>query len=317
MNIFVTGAAGFIGSHLVENLIARGDNIIALDNMNNYYDPAIKRKNIASARRSSRLSFIEGDILDVNLLEKIFSSTPIYVIVHLAARAGVRPSIKEPLLYQKVNCIGTLNLLELARKHHIKRFVLASSSSVYGNVKEVPFKETANIDRPVSPYASTKRTCELYCNIYHKLYGISTTALRFFTVYGPRQRPDMAIHKFTSLIDQGIPIPFYGDGSSRRDYTYYTDIIKGLTAAIDRDLGFEIINLGESQTTSLKQLVGIIEENLNKKAILQKLPFQPGDVEITYADVSKAQRLLDYNPSTDIKWGIKKFVEWHLSMKSS
>jgi UDP-glucuronate 4-epimerase len=312
MNILVTGGAGFIGSHLIEHLLDREDTVVALDNLNDYYDPKIKERNIQPSLASKNLTFVKGDILDVPLLERVFSENAFDVIVHLAARAGVRPSLMQPILYEEVNCRGTLNLLELARKKNIRRFVFASSSSVYGNVKTIPFTEDARIDRPVSPYAATKAAGELYCHNYHHLYGISATALRFFTVYGPRQRPDMAIHKFTDLIDRGKPIPFYGDGSTERDYTYYTDIIKGVTASIDRDLGYEIINLGESQTTRLAELVAIIEDKLGKKAILDKQPMQPGDVVMTCADVSKARRLLDYAPSTTVEEGVEKFVEWYV-----
>lgn len=311
MKILVTGGAGFIGSHLVERLLARGDEVTVLDNLNDYYDPAVKRKNIAPSLKSAGMNFIEGDILDTSALDRIFKAVSFDVIVHMAARAGVRPSIQQPLLYEQVNCQGTLNMLEAAKKHKVKRFVFASSSSVYGNVKEVPFREDARIDRPVSPYAATKAAGELYCFNYHHLYGISCTALRFFTVYGPRQRPDMAIHKFTALIEKGEPAPFFGDGETARDYTYYTDIIDGVIAAVDKDLGFEIINLGESRTTKLSELVGIIEKYLGKKAKLNRLPLQPGDVVTTCADVSKARRLLGYNPSTTVAEGVKKFVEWY------
>lgn len=310
MEILVTGGAGFIGSHLVERLLGRGDRVVVMDNLNDYYDPRVKERNLAAARASSNLTFVKGDILDTVLLENICKGRTYDVIVHLAARAGVRASLEQPMLYEEVNCRGTLNMLELARKHGIRRFVFASSSSVYGNVREVPFREDARIDKPVSPYAATKAAGELYCHTYHHIYGISVTALRFFTVYGPRQRPDMAIHKFTALVDQGKPIPFFGDGRTARDYTYYTDIIDGVTAAVDRDLGFEIINLGESRTTTLDQLVGYIEKSLGKKALRHQMPSQPGDVEITCADVSKAKRLLGYNPSTPVEEGVRRFVEW-------
>ncbi|MFC1497309.1 GDP-mannose 4,6-dehydratase [Verrucomicrobiota bacterium] len=311
MHILITGGAGFIGSHLSERLLKRGDKIVVLDNMNDYYDPRTKEKNLERAMKSPLMTFIKGDILELDLLERIFNENAFDVIVHLAARAGVRPSLEQPILYEEVNCRGTLNLLEVTRKHNVKRFVFASSSSVYGNVKETPFREDARIDHPISPYAATKASGELYCRNYHDLFGLSITALRFFTVYGARQRPDMAIHKFTNLIEQGKTIPFFGDGNTARDYTYYTDIIDGVVSAIDRDLGFEIINLGESQTTTLSQLVSTIEEALGKKASLERLPSQPGDVTITCADVTKAKQLLDYNPSTTVKEGVKQFVEWY------
>lgn len=311
MNILVTGGAGFIGSHLAEKLIQRGDRVVLIDCINDYYDPKLKEKNLQYILKSSNATFIKGDILDTNILSDVFEKYKFDVVVHLAALVGVRPSLNQALRYEEVNCKGTLMLLEQLRKSGIKRFVFASSSSVYGNTKEIPFREDVRIDRPASPYAATKAAGELYCYNYYHLYGISTTALRFFTVYGARQRPDMAIRKFTTLIDHGKPIPFYGDGNTARDYTYYTDIIAGLVSAIDRDLGFEIINLGESRTVKLSELVRLIEENLGRKAILQKLPMQPGDVQITYADITKAQRLLGYCPRTPIEEGIKRFVEWY------
>ncbi len=311
MRILVTGGAGFIGSHLSQRLLGRGDEVVVLDNFNDYYDPSIKERNLAELGTPDGLSVVRGDILDVALLETLFNTHAFDVIVHLAARAGVRPSLVDPILYEEVNCRGTLNLLQAARKHNITRFVFASSSSVYGNVKEIPFSEDAAVNRPVSPYAATKAAGELYGYTYYHLYGISFTALRFFTVYGPRQRPDMAIHKFTRLIDEGEPVPFYGDGTTERDYTYYSDIIDGVEAAVDRDLGYEIINLGESRTTSLSKLVALIESTLGKKAILARQPMQPGDVTITCADVSKAKELLDYHPTTEVPDGIARFVEWY------
>jgi len=316
MRILVTGGAGFIGSHLVDRLLARGDSVVVVDNLNDYYDPAVKERNISGALASDAMTFVRGDILDATLMDRLFTEHRFDVIVHLAARAGVRPSLEQPLLYEEVNCRGTLNLLECARRHDVKRFVFASSSSVYGNVKEIPFREDARIDRPVSPYAATKAAGELYCHNYHHLYGISVTALRFFTVYGPRGRPDMAIYKFTNLVERGEQIPFYGDGTTARDYTFYTDIIDGVEAAIDRDLGFEIINLGESRTTTLSDLVKIIEDALGKKAQIDRLPLQPGDVMLTCADVSKARRLLDYSPSTTVAEGVARFVEWYRGVKS-
>ncbi len=317
MRVLVTGGAGFIGSHLSQRLLGRGDEVVVLDSFNDYYDPAIKERNLAELGTPAGLSIVRGDILDEPLLETLFNTHPFDVIVHLAARAGVRPSLIDPILYEQVNCRGTLNLLEAARRHDITRFVFASSSSVYGNVKEIPFSEDAAVNRPVSPYAATKAAGELYGHNFYHLYGISFTALRFFTVYGPRQRPDMAIHKFTRLIDDGDPVPFFGDGTTERDYTYYTDIIDGVEAAVDRDLGYEIVNLGESRTTSLSKLVELIESALGKKAILDRQPMQPGDVTITCADVSKAKELLDYQPSTEVPAGIERFVEWYRDMTTS
>ncbi|NQU39047.1 MAG: GDP-mannose 4,6-dehydratase [Lentisphaerae bacterium] len=316
MRILVTGGAGFIGSHLTKRLVGRGDEVVVLDCFNDYYDPAIKERNLAEIGARDDLTVVRGDLLDEGLLATLFDTHAFDVIVHLAARAGVRPSLVDPILYEQVNCRGTLNLLEAARHHDIRRFVFASSSSVYGNVKEIPFSEDAQVNRPVSPYAATKAAGELYGYNYFHLYGISFTALRFFTVYGPRQRPDMAIHKFARLIDEGQPIPFYGDGSTQRDYTYCSDIIDGVEAAVDRDLGYEIINLGESRTTSLTELVGLLEVALGKKAILDRQPMQPGDVTITCADVRKAQALLDYHPSTTVAEGIERFVAWYREIQN-
>lgn len=311
MKVLVTGGAGFIGSHLCERLANRGDEVVILDDFNDYYDPVMKEKNVANLLSSKRVRLVRGDITDDAVLNGVFSSSGFDVVVHLAARAGVRPSIEQPLLYEHVNCLGTLKMLEECKKNRIKRFVFASSSSVYGNVKTIPFSEDAKVDNPISPYAATKVAGELYCYNYWHLYGISSTCLRFFTVYGPRQRPDMAIHKFTRMIDQGKPIPFFGNGSTRRDYTYFSDIIDGVEAAVDRDLAFEIINLGESQTTTLSELVAHIESALGHKALLNKMPMQPGDVEVTCADISKAKRLLGYKPNTPVELGIPKFVEWY------
>ncbi len=311
MRILVTGGAGFIGSHLCEFLLNRGDEVVALDCLNDYYPPAIKRANLKVSQDFQSFKFVEGEILDEPLLASVFEEGSFDVVVHLAARAGVRPSLVDPLLYEQVNCRGTLNILEQMKEKGVKRLVFASSSSVYGNTRTIPFKEDVKIDRPVSPYAATKAAGELYCHNYFHLYGISANCLRFFTVYGPRQRPDMAINKFTRLIDQGKKVPFYGDGTTKRDYTFYTDIIEGVVASIDRDLGFEIFNLGESATTTLAELVSQIEDALGKKADLDKQPMQPGDVEMTCADVSKAKDLLGYNPSTPVSEGIPRFVDWY------
>ncbi|MBN2089832.1 GDP-mannose 4,6-dehydratase [candidate division KSB1 bacterium] len=316
MKIFLTGGAGFIGSHLCEALLKRGDSIDCIDNFNDYYDPQIKRTNIEQALAYPEFKLIEGDILDTELLEQQFKQNNYDLIVHLAARAGVRPSLKQPLLYQEVNIQGTMNLLELARKYQVHKMVFASTSSVYGNNKKVPFSESDFVDQPVSPYAATKRACEIIAYTYYHLFKISVTCLRFFTVYGPRQRPDMAIHKFTNLIHHEKPIPMFGDGSSRRDYTYIEDIIHGVVQAIDRCDGYHIFNLGESNTISLKELIQLIEKYLGKKAIIDAHPFQPGDVEITYADISKAREELEYQPKTLVEVGVKNFVEWYLKYKA-
>ena len=311
-NILITGAAGFIGSHLSERLLQEGSRIICLDNLDTFYDPQLKRENLKPLLANNNFTMIEGDIRDLKLLTDIFEGNRIDIIVHIAARAGVRPSIIEPLLYYDVNVRGTNNLLEMAKNYHVKKFIFASSSSVYGENKKVPFSEDDNVDYPISPYAATKKAGELISFTYHHLYGIPVSCLRFFTVYGPRQRPEMAIHKFTRLIYEGKSIPVYGDGTSRRDYTYIDDIISGITASVNAELGYEIINLGESKTVKLTELISLIEENLQKKAIIEWLPDQPGDVPVTFADISKARRLLGYAPCIDIKEGAGRFVEWFL-----
>lgn len=312
MTILITGGAGFIGSHLCERLIKQNHQIVCLDNFNDYYDPRIKRKNIELLLKDKSFSLIEAELCDFQQLKSIFSQQSFDCIYHLAARAGVRPSIQQPLLYQEVNVSGTTNLLELSKQYEIPRFVFASSSSVYGNNKKVPFSETDNVDYPVSPYASTKKAGELIAYTYHHLYQISVSCIRFFTVYGPRQRPDMAIHKFTRLIDKGETIPVFGDGSSKRDYTYYSDIIDGLISAMENCSGYEIYNLGDSKTIGLLEMVKTIEKHLGKKARLDYQPFQPGDVDITYADISKASKKLGYSPKVFFDEGIKSFVDWYV-----
>lgn len=314
--ILVTGGAGFIGSHLVDRLLEGGHEIVCLDDFNDFYDPAIKRSNVAVHLASRSYRLIESDIRDTARLADVFSSHPIRRVVHLAARAGVRPSLEQPLLYEDVNIKGTMNLLELAHRHGVEQFIFASSSSVYGANTKVPFSENDRIDRTVSPYAATKYAGELMCHTYHHLYGVPTTCLRFFTVYGPRQRPEMAVHKFTQAIYGGAAIPFFGDGSTARDYTYIDDIIQGVLAAIERPLPFEVFNLGESSVVTLRQLVEAIEDLSGRKAIIKRMPLQPGDVDITYADVSKARQLLGYNPSTPIRDGLAKFIEWFQARRS-
>ena len=311
-NILITGAAGFIGSHLSDRLLKEDYRIICLDNLDAFYDPQIKRENLRPLLANNNFTLIEGDIRNLELLTDIFEGNRIDVIVHIAARAGVRPSIIEPLLYYDVNVRGTTNLLEMAKLYHVKKFIFASSSSVYGENEKVPFREDDNVDYPISPYAATKKAGELIAFTYHHLFGIPVTCLRFFTVYGPRQRPEMAIHKFTRLIYEGKSIPVYGDGTSRRDYTYIDDIIAGITASINTELGYEIINLGESKTVRLSELIYLIEENLQKKAVIEWLPEQPGDVPVTFADIDKARKLLGYAPCVDIKEGVGRFVKWFL-----
>lgn len=314
-NILVTGGAGFIGSHLSERLLSEGRRVICLDNFDAFYDPGIKRDNIAPLLKRDGFTLIEGDIRDMKLLEGLFCREKINAVVHIAARAGVRPSIREPILYYDVNVHGTMNLLEMARDYSIGRFIFASSSSVYGENKKVPFSEEDPVDNPISPYAATKKAGELICYTYHHLYQIPVACLRFFTVYGPRQRPEMAIHKFTRLIHEGKAVPVYGDGTSRRDYTYIEDIIDGIMASLHAEIAYEIINLGESQTVGLREMISLIEEGLHQKASIEWLPVQPGDVPVTYADIGKAREILGYHPRTDIKQGIKRFVEWFIEQE--
>ena len=311
-NILVTGGAGFIGSHLVGKLLDEGIwNVSVADNFNEFYSPAIKRRNISDFAANPDFRLYETDITCAESLEKIFAANRFDAVVHLAAWAGVRPSLLNPKLYTQVNVCGTLNLLEAAKNFGVKQFVFGSSSSVYGINSKIPFSETDNISQTISPYAATKAAGELLCHTFSHLYDIRTICLRFFTVYGARQRPDLAIHKFSKLICENKPIPMFGDGTTRRDYTFIDDIIQGVRAAIDYDkTQYEIFNLGESETIELKDLIALLEENLGKKAIIERKPMQPGDVPLTFADISKAKELLNYNPTTKIEDGIPKFVEW-------
>jgi UDP-glucuronate 4-epimerase len=311
MHILVTGGAGFIGSHLTRRLLSRGDRVTVLDDFNDFYDPARKRENVKPFLDRSDYLLVEGDIRDSEKVDDLFVGGKFDAVIHLAARAGVRPSLQEPILYEDVNCIGTLRLLEAARAHGPNIFLFGSSSSVYGINEKVPFAEDDPVNQPISPYATTKRAGELLCYNYHHLYGFRTACLRFFTVYGPGQRPEMAIHKFTDLLWNGKPIPMYGDGGSRRDYTYVDDIVDGLVATLDLAPGFEILNLGGADTTSLKDLVHWIAEELAVEPRIDYLPAQPGDVPITYADVSKAARLLGYAPKVPIREGLRRFVAWY------
>ena len=309
----ITGGAGFIGSHLVDRLLNDDDveQITVVDDFNDFYEPDIKRANIRSHLTDPRYQLIEADIRDAKALEQSLASTQFDCIVHLAARAGVRPSLDQPRLYNETNVNGTLNLLELARQHGIKQFVFGSSSSVYGINAKVPFSEADPIRQPISPYAATKGAGELLCHTYSHLYGIRCVCLRFFTVYGPRQRPDLAIHKFARLISEGKPIPVFGDGTTRRDYTYVDDIIDGVVAAIDYDkTNYEVINLGESRTVELRELIALLEKELDAHAIIDRQPPQPGDVPQTFADITKARNLLGYNPQTQIEDGLRRFVVW-------
>lgn len=311
-SILVTGGAGFIGSHLVEHLLAEGGwSITVVDDFNDFYPPEIKRAAVAPNLVLANYNLVEADIRDAAAMARVFADGDFDCVVHLAARAGVRPSLREPKLYTETNIIGTQNLLELAKEHSVPQFVFGSSSSVYGVNSKVPFSEDDSIQQPISPYAATKAAGELLCHTYSHLYNFRMVCLRFFTVYGSRQRPDLAIHKFTKLITEGKPIQMFGDGSSRRDYTYVDDIIQGVRAAIDYDGSvYEVFNLGESETTELKRLIELIEDTLGKKAAIENKPMQPGDVPITFADISKAKKLLSYSPKTKIEEGIPKFVEW-------
>jgi UDP-glucuronate 4-epimerase len=311
-NLLITGGAGFIGSHLVDRVLATDvEQVTVIDDFNDFYDPSIKRDNIREHLKDPRYTLNKVDIRDRATLEQTFKANNFDCVVHLAARAGVRPSLSEPQLYTETNINGTLNLLELARNSNVKQFVFGSSSSVYGINAKVPFSEDDPIRQPISPYAATKGAGELLCHTYSHLYGLRCVCLRFFTVYGPRQRPDLAIHKFAKLIIQRKPIPVFGDGSTRRDYTYIYDIMDGVMAAINYDQTYyEVINLGESHTVELNELISLLEKELDTHAIIDRQPSQPGDVPQTYADISKARALLGYQPKTQIEEGLRRFVEW-------
>ena len=311
MRVLVTGAAGFIGSHLAARLLQRGHAVVGLDNFDPFYDPAIKERNVA-ALAAAGFTLVRGDIRDEEHVRELLGRAPGFdSVMHLAALAGVRPSIAEPLRYASVNVTGTLTLLEACRAAGLGRFVFASSSSVYGGHSPVPFREADPAVRPASPYAATKRAGELLCSNYTDLFGLDTCCLRFFTVYGPRQRPEMAIHKFARLIAQGRPVPFFGDGQSARDYTFIDDIVDGVVAAVERQpAGHTVYNLGGSRTTTLARLVELIAAALGRAPILDRQPDQPGDVPITYADVTRAGADLGYAPQVPIEDGIARFVEW-------
>jgi UDP-glucuronate 4-epimerase len=306
----VTGGAGFIGSHLVDRLLERGDQVVVLDNFNDFYDPAIKRRNCAAHVERAGYRLVEGDLRDPAAVARAFAGG-IDLVVHLAAMAGVRPSLKDPGLYVDVNLRGTTNLYDAAVAAGVRKIVFASSSSVYGANEKTPFSEEDAVDHPVSPYAATKKAGELLSFTYHHIHALSITCLRFFTVYGPRQRPEMAIHNFFARVDRGLPLPVFGDGSSRRDYTYVGDVVDGVVRAIDRCSGYRIYNLGESQTIALRELVEAIEEAVGKKAIIDRLPEQPGDVPVTYADITRARAELGYDPHTDVRTGLRAFSEWY------
>lgn len=307
----MTGGAGFIGSHLVDQLLANGYHVWVVDDFNDFYDPEVKRRNIAPHLRHPRYTLFEGDIRDRDFLEDVFRRGSFCAVIHLAARAGVRPSLEQPVLYQEVNVAGTQNIFECCRTFGVKKCLFASSSSVYGINSKIPFSEEDKIAQPISPYAATKAAGELLAHVYSHLYGLRIICLRFFTVYGPRQRPDLAIHKFTKLIDDGKQIPVFGDGSARRDYTFIDDIIAGLLRALAYEgTRFEIVNLGNSQTVELLTLIRVIEDALGKKADIAWMPPQPGDVPITFADTAKAQRLFGFAPNTPLATGVNRFVDW-------
>ncbi|HEU0014774.1 MAG TPA: SDR family NAD(P)-dependent oxidoreductase [Longimicrobium sp.] len=319
MRVVVTGGAGFIGSHLCARLLERGDRVWAVDSFDPFYDPAIKRRGLEPLLGDARFSLVEADVRDLDgVLAGLAAAGAepggVDVIVHLAAKAGVRPSIEQPLLYAQVNVDGTAAMLEAARRLRVPDFVFGSSSSVYGNSERVPFHESDPVDRPISPYAATKRAGELLCHAHAHLHGTAVVCLRFFTVYGPRQRPDLAIHKFARLMAEGRPIPFYGDGSTRRDYTYVDDIVQGVEGAMAYARAhpgcFELFNLGESDTVTLSRLVEVLGRAMGTEPVLERLPAQPGDVERTYADIGRAREMLGYAPATRIEDGVPRFVEW-------
>jgi len=311
MNFLVTGGAGFIGSHVCERLLHDGHRVWAFDDLNDFYDPQIKRRTLADIQSLGRpFTFVHGDLTDAGAVNNLFAALKFDQVIHLAARAGVRPSLEQPALYQRVNVEGTVNILEAARNTGCRKITIASSSSVYGVNAKVPFSEGDPIFSAVSPYAASKLACEALGHVYHHIYGLDVAMLRFFTVYGPRQRPDLAIHKFTKLIDAGKAIPVFGDGSTARDHTFITDILEGILACTRKEFGFEVFNLGESQTVKLSELIALIESALGKKAVIDRQPLQPGDVPITFADISKAEKMLGYHPQVKAAKGIPIFVEW-------
>ncbi|MBM3709244.1 MAG: NAD-dependent epimerase/dehydratase family protein [Actinobacteria bacterium] len=318
MNILVTGGAGFIGSHICEKLVSLKNSVICIDNFNDYYNPDIKENNISALpeEQSNLFTLYREDILNKYALDEIFSKHRIDMVIHLAARAGVRPSINNASLYEQVNVQGTINLLDACRNHGISRFIFASSSSVYGGNNKIPFSEHDNVDNPVSPYAATKKAAELVCYTYFYLFKISFFVYRFFTVYGPRQRPEMAIHKFTRRILNNKEIYVYGDGSSSRDYTYIDDITDVILNNLENIKGFEIFNLGNSNPVKISDLINTIEKITAKKAVINYIDPQAGDMKVTYADILKARKMLKYNPKISIEEGVKKFVEWYIETKN-
>lgn len=315
----ITGGAGFIGSNLADKLLEEGNKVVIIDNFCDFYNPKVKENNIKNNLNNPNYKLYREDIRDREAVAKIFNENNIDVVIHLAAMAGVRPSIENPLLYQEVNCVGTQNILEEMKAHNLKNIVMASSSSVYGNCKEVPFREDMIVDFAISPYAATKKANEVMTHVYHKLFDFNVIMLRFFTVFGERQRPDLAINKFTRLMLDGKPIPMFGDGTTSRDYTYVGDIVQGIKASIkyveENKNVYEILNLGNSSPVTLKEMIETIEKVLNVIPNIEQLPMQPGDVDRTYADVSKAKALIGYNPQTSFEEGIEKFVNWYKENK--
>ncbi len=311
MKVLITGGAGFIGSHTTAALLSRGDQVVCLDNFNDYYSPERKRKNVAEFLEDPDYQLYEGDIRDEERLEEVFANEKPDKVIHIAAMAGVRPSIERPLLCEEVNVKGTLNMLGAARRHRVTNFLFASSSSVYGGQDKVPFSEDDPITRPISPYAATKAAGELLCHTYHHLYNLNVTCLRFFTVYGPKGRPDMAPYLFTRWVFEGAELTMFGDGTTSRDYTYIDDIVSGVVAALDADLSYEIINLGNSQTVVLRDFIALVEKLVGQKAHIGQEDMQPGDVPRTCADISKARHLLGYDPRTPVEEGMKHFVAWY------
>lgn len=313
MNFLVTGGAGFIGSHVCERLLRNGHQVWAFDDLNSFYDPQFKRRNLREIQALAMpFEFIHGDITDRAALDEIFSSVPFDQVIHLAARAGVRPSLAEPALYQRVNVEGTVNVLEAARLNGVKKITIASSSSVYGMNAKVPFSESDPIFSAISPYAASKLAGEALGHVWHHLYKMDVAMLRFFTVYGPRQRPDLAIYKFAKLICAGKPIPVFGDGSAARDYTFVSDTVDGVVQCTQKEFGYEVFNLGESETISLSRMIELLETALGKKAVIERHPLQPGDVPLTFANISKAREKLGYDPKVKFEQGIKIFSEWFL-----
>lgn len=308
--ILITGAAGFIGSHLAERLLTRGDKVIGLDNFDPFYPREAKERNLLGPKAHAAFTFVEADLRDAGAMAGLLERHRPQRVVHLAAKAGVRPSLENPAAYVESNVHGTLNLLLACQRFPVEHFVFASSSSVYGNDVQAACSEDAPTDSPASPYGATKKAGEVLCFTYHQLLKIPMTCLRLFTVYGPRQRPDLAIHKFVSLIEAGKPLPFFGDGSSRRDYTFVEDTVSGITAALDRPDGYQIYNLGRGNPVTLNEMVEAVERALGKKAVLDRQPEQPGDVRTTWADIRKAQTRLGYQPKVQMDEGVERFVKW-------